>query len=448
MALEETLKNDVPYDLECRIVCPDGQLRHINCQGEVQRDEAGQPLSMIGSILDITEKKQTEKILKEAKAVAESANIAKSQFLANMSHEIRTPMNGLLGMTQLLEMTELTEEQREYVAALKLSGKNLLSLISDILDLSKIEAGKIIVELSEFVLKQCINDVILMQKSVIFGKGLKLGVEVPGDIPHILIGDQLRVKQILLNLLVNAVKFTTQGSIGIKVRLLERQGDSVIIQIAVHDTGVGITTEAIDNIFMPFTQEDGSISRRYGGTGLGLTISRHLAELLGGGITVESTPDVGSCFTLTLPLTISTSVIAQTTTNASTIVWNGPALRILLAEDDQVNIKFGSLLLKKMGFEVTVVENGKECLTALEKGTFDLVLMDIQMPVLNGEEALLEIRRNKLQTGLHLPVIAVTAHAMRGDKERFTEEGFDGYVSKPLTFRELSDEMRRVLGQS
>jgi PAS domain S-box-containing protein len=423
----------------------DGSLFHARYNGKTIN--SSDPIAgSIWIISDETERFELQEKLVSAREAAESANQAKSQFLANMSHEIRTPMNGLLGMTQLLEMTDLTQEQREYVAALKLSGKNLLSLISDILDLSKIEAGKIIVELSEFSLHHCINDVALMQKTVIFGKGLKLDVEVPGDIPHILIGDQLRIKQILLNLLGNAVKFTNQGIIGIKVKLLELHGDSLIIQIAVHDTGVGITTDSIDKIFMPFTQEDGSISRRYGGTGLGLTISRRLAELLGGGIAVESTPDVGSCFTLTLPFTISTSVVAQTATQTATNVWDGPPLRILFVEDDPINTTFGTSLLKKLGHDFIAVTNGKECLEALDKSEFDLVLMDIQMPVMNGEEALLEIRRKEQKSGLHLPVIAVTAHAMRGDKEQFLKEGFDGYVSKPLTTRELTDEMKRVLG--
>ena len=409
------------------------------------RDSEGKVTGAVHIVRNVTERKQAEEQLLEAKAAAESANTAKSQFLANMSHEIRTPMNGILGMTQLLEMSDLTPEQSEYVAALKISGKNLLSLISDILDLSKIEAGKIPIEFAEFGLQQCINDIVLMQKSVAFGKGLKLDVDVAGDIPHLLVGDQLRVKQILLNLLGNAVKFTPEGSVSISAKLLEKHDATVLIQIAVSDTGVGISPEALDKVFMPFTQEDGSTTRKYGGTGLGLTISRRLAELLGGTIAIESSPGVGSCLTVTLPFAVGTSTVTTLAIPSTTVIWDGPPLRILFVEDDQINITFGTSLLRKLGHEFVLAENGRECLAALEQGMFDLVLMDIQMPEMNGEEALREIRRREQGTTYHQPIIALTAYSMRGDKERFLEVGFDGYISKPLTTGELMAETKRVL---
>ena len=302
---QEAMASDQPISYEIPVTLPNGDQAMYESTKVTLLNDEGVVTCLIGVARDITERKQVEDELKIAKAAAESANTAKSEFLANMSHEIRTPMNGVLGMAQLLEMTELSEEQREYVIALKLSGKNLLSIINSILDLSKIEAGKIEVELAKFSLQQCINDIALTLKTEICDKGLAFDMKIVGEIPQGVIGDQLRLKQIVLNLLGNAVKFTQQGKITLSVQLLDQYNDHVFVQIAVQDTGVGISSEALEKIFMPFTQEDGSTTRLYGGTGLGLTISRRLAELMGGNISVESNLNTGSCFTVTLPFAIS-----------------------------------------------------------------------------------------------------------------------------------------------
>jgi len=434
------------YDCECRMRHREGHWIWVHDRGKVVSWTAeGSPLMMSGTHQDISERKRQEEELKIAKTQAESANRAKSEFLANMSHEIRTPMNGVIGMTHLLEYTELTSEQREYVKALKASGSNLLGLINDILDLSKIEAGRIRIELSEFSLRHCIEDVVLAQKSELHNKNLALHVNVADDVPRVVTGDQLRLKQIILNLLGNAIKFTIKGCITISAQLVERHDNNALIQISVRDTGIGISAEALEKIFKPFVQEDGSTTRRFGGTGLGLTISRRLTELMGGRISVESLPEAGSCFKVTIPFQALQQIgTTEETGLAKADAWDGPPLRILLVEDNRINRTLGTSLLGKMGHDVIAVENGRECLDALKYDRFDLILMDIQMPLMNGEEALREIRSKELTSGGHLPVIAVTAFALEGDREKFLLQGFDGYLAKPIESRALADEIKRV----
>jgi CheY-like chemotaxis protein len=351
-------------------------------------------------------------------------------------------------MSQLLAMTEMTAEQREYVEILKISSGNLLAIIDDILDLSKIEANKITLEVEEFNLVQCLEHVVRTHRPLLEVKGVSLHVDLAGDIPPVLFGDELRVQQILLNLLSNAVKFTPRGGVSLTARVLGRHPGFVDVQVAVQDTGIGIARDAREKIFEPFAQEDGSITRQFGGTGLGLTISRRLAEMMGGSLVVDSIPGSGSCFTVTFPFALPGEPAALAAPAAED--WTAPhgaPLRILLVDDHPINSRYESTLIAKLGHEVVVGHNGEECLAALARADFDLILLDIQMPVMDGEETLRVLRTSRRPELHRLPVIALTAYALDSERNRFIDQGFDGYLSKPLVVDELVREMQRVMGQ-
>ncbi len=596
-SIETALAGEKPYSIDFRVIQPDGNVCTVHSQGEIHRDEAGKPVRMVGTMQDITERVQAEEELRQAKDTAEEASRTKSEFLANMSHEIRTPMNGIIGMTQLALDTNLSDEQREYLEAVASSADSLLHLLNDILDFSKVEAGMLVMEATDFTLSKMLGETLKSLAVRAQKKGLELGLHVPPKLPNALVGDPDRLRQIIVNLVGNAIKFTEEGEVVVSVEQDASSNGRVTLHFAVKDTGIGIPPEKQKRIFEAFTQADSSTTRAYGGTGLGLAISSQLVGMMGGRFWLESEVGKGSTFHFTASFDLATSPQSKTlpeTLNDLTVLvvddnetsariledilahWGlkpvvvtdgksalktmkqarkkghpfdlvfldakmpgmdgfdvartinddpglvgsivmlleaadlqksrehcrklglghcltkplthsdlfdliislpiisaddlveaaapgtppapdrkspsqaphpGRHLRILLAEDNLINQKLAVAILEKMGHTVAIADDGEEALAALEEDTYDLVLMDIQMPKMDGLEATKAIREREQQTGRHLPIIAMTAHALKGDRERFMTAGMDDYISKPIHIEKLQAVLNTVADQ-
>ncbi len=431
-------ENDISngrFDEQYRIIRTDGAIRWIWSRKYPIFDQNGNVIRLLGISDDITKIKETEESLILAMETAETANKAKSQFLANMSHEIRTPMNGVMGMLQLLQMTELTKEQANYIKISMTSSDALLKVINDILDYSKIEAGKMELEKNAFCLYEFIEDLSILFKPSTQNKRLILDMEIEDDVPEIVIGDSFRLRQILSNLIGNAIKFTNEGRIDITIRYVEKlEAQKMKLEFKVKDTGVGIREERIYEIFQSFNQADCSTTRQYGGTGLGLTICKGIVEKMKGEIWAESKEGEGSSFYFTCVLgeyegedNICTEGIQHIEDSSDEYF-----LKLLIAEDDPTSRVVMEHLVKRKGWHAKLAKNGKEAVDAYREYTFDVILMDVQMPILDGYKATGVIRQLEGQKGVHTPVIAMTAYALKGDREKCMESGMDDYLSKPI----------------
>ena len=397
----------------------------------------------VWSFRDITQQEQIRQDLIRAKNEALASTEAKSEFLANMSHEIRTPMNGILGMTDLMLSTALLPQQKHYVRTIKNSADGLLAVINDILDFSKIEAGKMTMESVPFSIAEVLREVKDLLGPRAEEKNLSLFCSLPLNFPQSLCGDPARLRQILTNLVGNALKFTERGQVVLEAHVLRETPTHAEIRLSVRDTGIGISKDRQAAIFDSFTQADGSITRRYGGTGLGLAICLRLTDLMAGRIGLESEPGRGSEFWLTVTLEKTTAVLEKPRTAFEAAETEPLNLCVLLAEDNAINQEVACGFLEMWGCTADIAENGRQACLAVREKTYDLVLMDVQMPEMDGRQATAEIRGRERGTGRHLPIIAMTAHNMQGDREQCLACGMDDYVSKPVDPEELFAALKR-----
>jgi len=444
LALERAVAAGTAPQVEFRLSWPDGSIRRVRLHARLDLSE-GRPAKLTGALIDVTEEKELLLRLEQAKAEAETALGVRDEFLANMSHEIRTPLNGIIGTISLLLDSCVSEEQKEHLRTIQNCGETLLHLVNDVLDVAKIEAGKLALERTPFQLRELVANAMAVVAPAAAGRGLELRQTCGPDVPKTLAGDPQRLQQILLNLLSNAVKFTEHGLVSLDVSMAGSGADFAVLRFAVRDTGIGIPANVQQAIFEPFAQADSSTTRRFGGTGLGLTICRSLVVLMGGELELESETGRGSTFSFAVRLALAADLPARAGTARGRIPQSSRSLRILLAEDNVINQKVAVRLLERMGHRVDIAPDGQDAVAAATRSAYDLVLMDCQMPRMDGYAATRAIRQ--LDPSRLIPIVAMTASATPEAQRRCREAGMDDFLTKPVVAARLYALIEKIAAE-